>query len=102
MKLRKPWLIQRMWTRRCARCSERLRHNVLPASCRKSILEKQVGTAGKMRGSTLLAHLPWRVKGALICGRMNFFVQRSELRDLYEKVRSEERRVGKESRSRWS
>jgi aminodeoxyfutalosine synthase len=64
---------------------------VLPASCRKNIFEKQVGTAGKMRGSTLLAHLPWRAKGALICGRMNFFVQRSGLRDLYDKVAAGER-----------
>jgi aminodeoxyfutalosine synthase len=64
---------------------------VLPASCRKHIFEKQVRTAGKMRGSTLLAHLPWRAKGALICGRMNFFVQRSGLRDLYDKVAAGER-----------
>jgi hypothetical protein len=37
---------------------------VLPASCRNNILKKQVRTAGKMRGSTLLAHLRCRTKAA--------------------------------------
>jgi hypothetical protein len=36
------------------------------------------------------ARLPDRAKAALICG-MNFFVQRSELRDLYDKVAVGER-----------
>ena len=35
--------------------------------------------------------LPCRTKRALLCGRMNFFVQCSELRDLYDKVAAGER-----------
>jgi aminodeoxyfutalosine synthase len=38
-----------------------------------------------------LAHLRCRTKAALICGRMNFFVQHSGLRDLYDKVAAGER-----------
>lgn len=34
--------------------------------------------------------LPCRAKAALLCG-MNFFVQHSELRDLYDKVAAGER-----------
>jgi hypothetical protein len=37
-----------------------------------------------------LAHLPCRGKAALIWN-MNFFIQRSELRDLYDKVVAGER-----------
>ena len=36
------------------------------------------------------ARLPWRRKAALLC-RMNFFIQRSELRDIYDKVAAGER-----------
>lgn len=39
---------------------------------------------GQMPVLRWLAHLPCSTKGALLCGRMNFSVRRSELCDLSE------------------